>query len=161
MTSCELLTSSDHPHLVLAHEASLAVAVSAALGVSAGQLGHSAHAAAHLGDQGTVGVLGLNFIYQYLSTQKISSACLIINLTSQHSGSTHCWFSQLLQGVLAQSSSARQKPSGVVVVVGALVVVVVDFVVVMGSVVGTFVGLGVEVVQSTPFGQSHTGPSGN
>ena len=84
----------------------------------------------------------------------------IINLTSQHSGSTHCWFSQLLQGVLEQSSSARQKPSGVVVV-GALVVVVVDFVVVMGSVVGTFVGLGVEVVQSTPLGQSHTGPSGN
>ena len=37
-------------------------------------------------------------------------------------------------------------------------VVVVD--VVMGS-VGTFVGLGVEVTQSTPFGQSHTGPSGN
>jgi len=43
--------------LVLAHEASLAVAVSAALGVSAGQLGHSAHAAAHLSDQGAVGVL--------------------------------------------------------------------------------------------------------
>ena len=103
----------------------------------------------------------LILIYQYLTTKKIISACFIINLTSQHSGSTHCWFSQLLQGVLAQSSSARQKPSGVVVVVGALVVVVVDFVVVMGSVVGTFVGLGVEVVQSTPFGQSHTGPSGN
>ena len=61
MTSCVLLTSSDHPHLVLAHEASLAVAVSAALGVSAGQLGHSAHAAAHLSDQGAVGVLRFNF----------------------------------------------------------------------------------------------------
>ena len=44
------------------------------------------------------------------------------------------------------------------VVVGFGVVVVG---VVMGSVVGTFVGLGVEVTQSTPFGQSHTGPSGN
>ena len=160
MTSCELLTSSDHPHLVLAHEAGLAVAVSAALGVSAGQLGHSAHAAAHLGDQGAVGVLRFNS-YLPIFDHKVDSAGFIINLTSQHSGSTHCWFSQLLQGVLAQSSSARQKPSGVVVVVGALVVVVVDFVVVMGSVVGTFVGLGVEVVQSTPFGQSHTGPSGN
>ena len=49
--------------LVLAHIASLAVAVSAALGVSAGQLGHSAHAAAHLSDQGAVGVLKTSFVY--------------------------------------------------------------------------------------------------
>ena len=63
---------------------------------------------------------------------------------------------------MLQSSSTRQKPSGVVVV--GLGVVVVGFcvvVVVIGSVGGTFVGLGVEVVQSTPLGQSHTGPSGN
>ena len=56
-TSCVLLTSSDQPHLVLAHEASLTVAVSAALGVSAGQLRLGAHAAAHLSDQGAVGIL--------------------------------------------------------------------------------------------------------
>ena len=60
---------------------------------------------------------------------------------------------------MEQSSSDRQKPSGVVVVGFGVVVVVVG--VVMGSVVGTFVGLGVAVAQSTPFGQSHTGPSGN
>ena len=46
--------------LVLAHIAGLAVTVSAALGVSAGQLGLGAHAAAHLGDQGAVGVLRFN-----------------------------------------------------------------------------------------------------
>ena len=63
MTSCVLLTSSDQPHLVLAHKASLTVAVSAALGVSAGQLGHSAHAAAHLSDQGAVGVLETSFVF--------------------------------------------------------------------------------------------------
>ena len=60
---------------------------------------------------------------------------------------------------MLQSSSTRQKPSGVVVV--GLGVVGSGVVVVIGSVVGTFVGLGVEVAQSTPLGQSHTGPSGN
>ena len=55
---------------------------------------------------------------------------------------------------MLQSSSTRQKPSGVVVVGLGVVVVVI------GSVVGTFVGLGVTVTQSTPLGQSHTGPSG-
>lgn len=44
-------------NLVLAHISSLAVAVSAALGVGAGQLRLGAHAAAHLSDQGAVGVL--------------------------------------------------------------------------------------------------------
>ena len=43
--------------LVLTHIAGLTLAVGAAFGVSAGQLGLGAHTAAHLGDQGAVGVL--------------------------------------------------------------------------------------------------------
>ena len=62
---------------------------------------------------------------------------------------------------MLQSLSTRQKPSGVVVVGLGVVVDGSVVVIVVGSVVGTFVGLGVEVVQSTPLGQSHTGPSGN
>ena len=44
-------------HLILAHVTGLAVAVSAALGVAAGQPRLGAHAAGHLRDQGAVGVL--------------------------------------------------------------------------------------------------------
>ena len=46
---------------------------------------------------------------------------------------------------MLQSSSTRQKPSGVVVVGLGVVVVGSGVVVVIGSVGGTFVGLGVEV----------------
>ena len=49
--------------LVLAHIASLTVTVSAALGVSAGQLGLGAHTAAHIRDQGAVGILKTSFVY--------------------------------------------------------------------------------------------------
>ena len=74
--------------------------------------------------------------------------------------------------MLEQSASSRQNPSGVVVgmvvvffvVVGVgdgLGLVVVGFSLVIGSVVGSMVGLGVLVTQSTPLGQSQTGPSGN
>ena len=62
---------------------------------------------------------------------------------------------------MLQSSSTIQKPSGVVVGFCVVVVGLGVVVVVMGSVGGTFVGLGVEGAQSTPMGQSHTGPSGN
>ena len=49
--------------LVLTNIAGLAVTVSAALRVSAGQLGLGAHTAAHLRDQGAVGVLKTSFVY--------------------------------------------------------------------------------------------------
>ena len=49
--------------LVLAHITGLAVTVSAALGVSAGQLGLGAHTAAHLSDHGAVSVLKTSFVY--------------------------------------------------------------------------------------------------
>ena len=69
--------------LVLAHISSLAVAISAALRVSAGQLGLSAHTAAHLSDQGAVGVLKTSFVY----TCTFKGSVKFFYFTSQHSGS--------------------------------------------------------------------------